>query len=422
MKCLFALLVITSCYSYAQTAYKTNETVPDLFAKKIINYTNTSASLNRLKGKITIIDFFGTWCKPCVKALPELKAFKNKFSKDLNIILISAESEAQLLKFIDARKPFDFPVIVDEENLFTNAFMPPAYPYTIVLDEDLKILSLTNMTDLTEEILTGFMKIEKEIADKTTTLIKPYTVKKVISTMQNSAFPENSSLQLSQQFVYAAKTNENTDAYILKLQQLNFDALLSDLKNDNERKAFWINLYNAYTNTALHKNPDQYRSRNTFFKTKNINVAGKMFSLDKIEHDILRRGKIKWSLGYLSKFFPSETVRQLRVDTLDYRIHFTLNCGAKSCPPIAFYKAATIDDQLNDATTAYLTSEVKYESEKNSVQVPILLSWFRRDFGGKEKIISLLKQKKLIPEHVHPKITFKKYDWALYLNNFNDGQ
>jgi thiol-disulfide isomerase/thioredoxin len=420
MKILLVVSLLFFNYSFAQTGYKENDIVKDIFAKKIINYTVTSASLKNLKGTITIIDFFGTWCVPCIKALPELKAYKNKFKEDVNIILISTETENKLTTFINARKPFDFPIIVDEDNLFTSAFMPPSYPYTIVLDKNLKVLAITNTSDLTDEMLKKFIQDQKNNVEEKKITSTIDTVQKVISNMSTSISPENKVLQLSQDFVYAAKTNENVTTFITKLKELDYDSLLNNLQTDKERKTFWINLYNAYTNSSLHQNPNQYKSRNKFFNAKNIIVAGKVFSLDKIEHGILRRSKIKWSLGYLNKLFPNKVEKKLRVDKLDNRIHFALNCGAKSCPPIAFYKSSTIDNQLDAATNAFLTSEVEFEKEKNSVKLPILLSWFRRDFGGKKEIISLLKSKQLIPENVQPKIIFKKYDWTLYLDNFKN--
>jgi hypothetical protein len=147
-------------------------------------------------------------------------------------------------------------------------------------------------------------------------------------------------------------------------------------------------------------------------------VAGKTFSLDKIEHGILRKSKIKWSLGYLNKLFPGNTEKQLRVSKLDYRLHFALNCGAKSCPPIAFYNPENLNAQLDIAAKAYLSAEALYTKESNILQLPALVSWFRRDFGGKKKIVALLKQKNIIDAAVQPEIKFKKYDWSLYLDNF----
>ena len=415
MRFILILLLCSPFYSPAQTAYKTNDIVSNLPIAKILNYTSTSASLEEIKSDITIIDFFGTWCAPCIKALPELAAYKNKFKDAISILLVSTEAEAKLTKFISSRQPFAFPLVVDEDNLLTNVFNPPSYPYTVVLDKNLKILSITNAADLTEAGLAKFIA-----AAKITTRAKQILTDKpkIVDTPKVFAGSSNTFVKLSQDFMYAAKTNEATAAYVNKLQNLNYNELLTGLKTDDDKKAFWINLYNAYTNASLHSDPDQYKSRNKFFKNKNIVVAGKTFSLDKIEHGLLRRSSIKWSLGYFSKLFPNNTEKELRVNKLDYRIHFALNCGAKSCPPIAFYNPENINTQLDIAETAYLTAEAEYNRETNILKLPAILSWFRRDFGGKKGMISILKNKQLLNQDVTPEIKFKKYDWTLYLDNY----
>ncbi len=411
----FLTLIYLNCS--AQDAYKQGDAVADLSVRQILNYTETSSTLNKLKGNITIIDFFGTWCAPCIKALPELKGYQEKFEEDLKVILVSTEDKNKLAKFINARQPFSFPMIVDTDNIFANAFKPPSYPYTIVLDKNLKILLIANAADLSESMLENFIANGRNLSETKTIVPK---IKTEIKTEPKAMYTESSNtlVKLSQDFMYAAKTNEAVEDYISRLKNLDYTELLSGLKNDDDKKAFWINLYNAYTNASLHKNPDQYKSRNKFFKNKNIVIAGKTFSLDKIEHGLLRRSSIKWSLGYFSKIFPSKTEKELRVDKLDYRIHFALNCGAKSCPPIAFYSPEKINTQLDIAETAYLSSEAEYDAQTNVLKLPAILSWFRRDFGGKKKMIELLKSKQLLKSDVNPKIKFKKYDWTLYLDNY----
>jgi len=415
---LFSLFLSTN--SHAQTGYTTGEVVANLVVKKILNYSVAASSLKKLQAGITIIDFFGTWCVPCIKALPELTNYKNKFTNDVNIFLVSNEREDKLTKFIITNQPFALPMVVDEENIFTNAFKPPSYPYTVVLDKNLKIVSITNAADLTESMLLKFIDEGKNIATAKIPELKNETEIKPAAKMVNFKESNNDVVKLSQHFIYAAKTNEDAGVFINQLKNLNYTELISNLKNDEDKKAFWINLYNAYTNASLHKNPGLYKNRSSFFKNKNIIVAGKILSLDKIEHGILRRSKIKWSLGYLNKLFAGKKEKQLRVNKLDYRIHFALNCGAKSCPPIAFYNPENLNSQLDIATNAYLKGETVYDKENNFLQLPALLSWFRRDFGGKKKIVTLIKQLQIIPVNSNPGIRFKKYDWSLYLDNYKN--
>ncbi|MEX8546336.1 MAG: DUF547 domain-containing protein [Mucilaginibacter sp.] len=235
---------------------------------------------------------------------------------------------------------------------------------------------------------------------------------------QSKAPGKTDFIRTSQNFLYAAKSGENTSAYLDTLKNADENSLSNQLKNDQKRLAFWLNLYNGFTQVLLKKTPDQYKTRNSFFSSKQINIAGELISLDLIEHGILRHSKIKWSLGYLGKIFPSAFEKKFRVEKLDYRIHFALNCGAKSCPPIAFYDPNKIDKQLNVAVKTYLKGECAYDQSKNVMQVPALMGWFRHDFGEKKHLLEILKQNQIIPANSNPKIQFKKYDWSLYLNNY----
>lgn len=225
-------------------------------------------------------------------------------------------------------------------------------------------------------------------------------------------------VQLSQNFLYAAKSGEETKAFTDSIKQIDESDLAKQLNTDQKKIAFWLNLYNGFTQVILKKNPDQYKTRNAFFSSKQIAIANRELSLDEIEHGLLRHSKIKWSEGYLGKVFPSAFEKKFRVKKLDYRIHFALNCGAKSCPPIAFYQPELIDKQLTVATKTYLKGECEYDEAKNTVSVPALMGWFRKDFGGKNSMYHILKRNKIIPADSKPQILFKKYDWTLFLNNY----
>lgn len=225
-------------------------------------------------------------------------------------------------------------------------------------------------------------------------------------------------LAVSQSFLYAVRTGEEIQPYIDTLANADIDLLTAELNQDNHRKAFWLNIYNAFTQVLLSQDKSLYKKRSQFFTSKRFKIAGYNLSLDDMEHGILRRSKIKWSLGHLNKLFTGSFEKRLRVNQLDYRIHFALNCGAKSCPPIAFYTDTAIDTQLDLATRVYLLKEVKYDADKNTVQLPAIMSWFRRDFGGKKKMISLLQNLGIIPNQQNPRVRFMAYNWELHLSNY----
>lgn len=417
---IIAIMLIIPTGLMSQKGYDVNDSVKDFPINKILNYSGISSTFKQFNNKLLVIDFFGTWCIPCIKALPKLSALQEKYNGKINIVLVSDEPEGKLKSFIDKQKELKLPIVVDEESIFTKLFQPPAYPYSVVVGNNGIVIAVSAQDKMTEDnienwILEQDFNNEKKTKKPEKDSVLTYFISEELKQVENS---KNKLVQLSQEFMYAAKTGEQTDNYITDLKGISMDELIATVKSDDEKKAFWINLYNAFTQVALKNDPAQYNKRSKFFGNEFIEVAGKKFSLDDIEHGILRRSKIKWSLGYFNKLFPGSTEKMLRVDKLDYRLHFALNCGAKSCPPIAFYKSENIDQQLDLATKAYLTSEAEYDEATNTVKLPALMSWFRRDFGGKKQMIELLKQLSIVPKNINPKIKFKRYDWTLYLENY----
>lgn len=224
----------------------------------------------------------------------------------------------------------------------------------------------------------------------------------------------------AEEFNFAIKIEDSSarEKYKNYLEKIAEDSLLEDLNTTGKKKAFWLNIYNGYIQYFLKKNEKLYQNRKDFFGKKRIVIAGKELSLDDIEHGIIRKSKIKLGMGYFQKWFPGKFERKFRWNEVDYRIHFALNCGAKSCPPVAFYNHKKIESELELATEGYLKNECVYKKEENEIWVPRLFSWFRGDFGGKKGMYKILWKFKVIPQGEKPKIKFSEYNWELYLGNY----
>jgi hypothetical protein len=226
-------------------------------------------------------------------------------------------------------------------------------------------------------------------------------------------------LQLSQTILSNIKEGKSYQKQVDILAESTLQDLSLQLKNDEQKKAFWINIYNSFIQISLMENPDEYKNRGAFFSKPRVVIAGETLSFDNIEHDLIRKSRIKWSLGYLRKWFRPKWERELRVDDVDWRIHFALNCGAESCPPIAIYTAQDINKQLDFMTTTYLTEQTTYNKEENAAKTVALMSWFRADFGGKCGAKKILKEYGITPEKPK-KLQFKTYDWTLSLGNYRN--
>lgn len=228
----------------------------------------------------------------------------------------------------------------------------------------------------------------------------------------------NSIAQLSEQLLLAVKMQESTDDLRKELEIVSLKELKTSLHNDDYKKAFWVNIYNSFYQ-ILRK--VEKVDKPTIFTKKLIRIANILWSLDNIEHGILRRYRWKYSLGYLPQLFASKLIKEMAVSKIDYRIHFALNCGAQSCPPIAFYSAEKIEPQLEMATLSFLESETDSFNKKKEIHVNRILMWFLADFGGKSGIRKILKEKLQIDTFGF-KVIYKPYSWEELLDNYQIGR
>ncbi|MWG35477.1 DUF547 domain-containing protein [Halomarina oriensis] len=224
-------------------------------------------------------------------------------------------------------------------------------------------------------------------------------------------------LALAADFLRAVRYDEPTTAHERALRDLDPDGLAAALDTDDRRLAFWLNVYNAHVQLVLAAAPEQYEDRRRFFGAPVVACAGHDLSLDDVEHGILRRSMHSLGLGYLPRRADGFE-RTHRVDERDPRIHFAVNCGAESCPPILAYDHEAVDEQLDTATAGYLDGEAEYDADAGVVRVPRLLLWYRGDFGGRAGVLGLLRRYGVIPADATPRIRYRSYDWSLALDRF----
>ncbi len=220
--------------------------------------------------------------------------------------------------------------------------------------------------------------------------------------------------KLSEDLLLAVKMQKSTEELSLQLEKLPISELQKDLKTDNDKKAFWINCYNAFFQ-ILRK--EKGIDKPAIYRDKLTAIAGRNWSLDEMEHGILRKYRYKLSLGYLPNIFTPSLIKKMAVEKIDYRIHFALNCGAKSCPPIAFYNADRIEQQLEMATLSFLEGETDVFPDKKEIHVSRLFQWFAGDFGGKSGTRKILEEKLKLNTNGQ-KIIYKEYSWEEELDNY----
>ncbi len=193
------------------------------------------------------------------------------------------------------------------------------------------------------------------------------------------------------------------------------------ISDDGARVAFWLNVYNALLLDELTRNPRQgslLRHRG-LFNSAAYCVGGDDYSLNAIEHGVLR---LNARPPYALRRALSGSDPRLRSapSKLDRRIHFALNCGAASCPPIRPYTSAGCDAELEGVTRAYLRAETSLDRERNRVELPNLLKLYSADFGDKRHALAFTAgyladddAAWVAERSERVKVGFNRFDWTI---------
>jgi len=159
------------------------------------------------------------------------------------------------------------------------------------------------------------------------------------------------------------------------------------LLSESEKVAFFLNIYNALLihGIAALGAPGSMLERMKMYAAVAYDIGGRIYTLNDIEHGILRRGRPAPSGLAVTTFNGDFDARNAcRVARMDARVHFALNCGARSCPPIRFYQLEVLDQQLDLATRNYIVQNggVEVDADRSTVRLSRIFAWYASDFAS----------------------------------------
>jgi hypothetical protein len=169
----------------------------------------------------------------------------------------------------------------------------------------------------------------------------------------------------------------------------------------NEKMAFWINAYNAFTVKLI---LDNYPIKSIKDIKRGIPFVNSVWDIA-----FIPMGKEKIDLNYIEHSI-------LRKEFKDPRIHAAINCASFSCPLLRneAYYASRLDEQLNDAMRKFVNDPQRNQLDKSNIKISKIFSWFAGDFklNGSSVVDYLNKYAK---KRVQPnaKIDFLEYQWEL---------
>jgi hypothetical protein len=156
-----------------------------------------------------------------------------------------------------------------------------------------------------------------------------------------------------------------------------------------------------------------------FFERPRVRIGGLAYSLDDVEHGLLR--------GNVPKFGAKRAPMQRNDPRLAYtpiaydeRMHFGMYCACRSSPPLHVFSSGALDEELESATFEYLRREVRVEQEGARVILPRQFYWYQEDFGGEKEALAfaLGRLDDEVVEMVDRrrgkvKIRYAEFDWSL---------
>lgn len=169
----------------------------------------------------------------------------------------------------------------------------------------------------------------------------------------------------------------------------------------DERLAYWINAYNAFTIRLIirHYPVESIKDIagsipfvNSPWDIKFIQIEGETYDLNNIEHGIIRD------------------------EFDDPRIHFALVCAAKGCPSLRreAYTAEKLDRQLEEETRRFFNDPTKNEIHPQHALLSPLLKWYGRDFKAvAPDILTYINRYSEVHIEEGADIEYGEYDWSL---------
>jgi len=119
-------------------SFRGNPNPPTL---RLPNLKDKVVDLKDLKGKVVLVNFWASWCPPCVHEMPSMQRLQNRFfSKGFTILGVNmAEDKKTVQQFLDTKVDVQFPILFDENGAALKTWGVFAFPTSYIVDKQGKI-------------------------------------------------------------------------------------------------------------------------------------------------------------------------------------------------------------------------------------------------------------------------------------------
>ena len=127
----------------------------------ITNINGKENLVSKTEDKVLVINFWATWCPPCIKEIPHLLKLKQKFESQLDIYFVSVDFNVKksVPKFLKKNKLESINVFNDEKLLLSKKFNVSIMPTTIIINKNFEIVAkVTGYVDWLSEDYTNLIE------------------------------------------------------------------------------------------------------------------------------------------------------------------------------------------------------------------------------------------------------------------------
>lgn len=118
-------------YSYG--ILNAGDTAPD-FTVSLAD--GTEFSLSAQQGKIVLLNFWATWCGPCVREMPAFEKLQEEYGEDVAILAVNCMEDAGIVDAFLEETGYTFPVAYDAEGSVIMKYPSQGIPYTLIIDAE----------------------------------------------------------------------------------------------------------------------------------------------------------------------------------------------------------------------------------------------------------------------------------------------
>ena len=130
---IFCLPLFIFACGQGSTVLKVGDPAPDF---SLIDRQGKTWTLSELKGQVVFINFWATWCPPCLKELPSMQKLYTTLPKDsFKMLAILNKDKMTLADFVANQKGITIPILDDAQNVVGSKYFLIGLPETFIVDK-----------------------------------------------------------------------------------------------------------------------------------------------------------------------------------------------------------------------------------------------------------------------------------------------